>query len=397
MRRLSAKIQNLEESQTLLLTQKARLLQESGIDVVSLTAGEPDFATPGHIKEAALRAIEADFTHYTANQGTSELIGAVIDKFSKDNDLHFSPPQILVSTGAKQSIFNALSAILNPGDEVVIPAPYWVSYPAIVRLADGVPVTVPFPSSSGFRPDIRLLRRAIGPKARVLILNTPCNPTGVVFTRAEVEEIARIVKETNITVISDEIYEKMVFDGKEHVSIGSIETIRDQVVTVNGVSKSYAMTGWRIGFMGGPEEIIRAAAKVQGQVTNNANSIAQKATVAALRGPQGPIDAMREEFERRRDYVARRLAVPLTEGVRTPQGAMFFFIGVERFFGKTAQGTLIRGPADLAEHLLEHHHVALVPGDAFGAPGHIRLSFAASMADLEKGMDRFLRGLQEIQ
>jgi aspartate aminotransferase len=397
VRHLSIKVRNLEESQTLLLTQKARLLQEAGVDVVSLTAGEPDFPTPAHIKEAALRAIEADFTHYTANQGTAELIGAVVDKFSSDNDLHFSPGQILVSAGAKQSIFNALSAILNPGDEVVIPAPYWVSYPAIVRLADGIPVIASFPAASGFRPDIRLLRRSIGPKTRVLILNTPCNPTGVVLSRSEVEEIAAIVKETNLTVISDEIYEKMVFDGRKHVSIGSFKGIRDQVVTVNGVSKAYAMTGWRIGYMGGPEEIIRAAAKVQGQVTNNANSIAQKATVAALRGPQGPIDAMREEFQLRRDYILRRLSAWGGEGIRNPQGGMFFFLSVEHFFGMRARGNLIRNASDLAEHLIEHHHVALVPGDAFGAPGHIRLSFAASMADLEKGIDRLLRGLQEFQ
>jgi aspartate aminotransferase len=397
VRHLSIKVRNLEESQTLLLTQKARLLQEAGVDVVSLTAGEPDFPTPAHIKEAALRAIEADFTHYTANQGTAELIGAVIDKFSTDNDLHFSPGQVLVSAGAKQSIFNALSAILNPGDEVIIPAPYWVSYPAIVRLADGVPVIAPFPARSGFRPDLRLLRRAIGPRTRVLILNTPCNPTGIVFTRSEVEEIAAIVKETNLTVISDEIYEKMVFDGRKHVSIGSFKGIRDQVVTVNGVSKAYAMTGWRIGYMGGPEEIIRAAAKVQGQVTNNANSIAQKATVAALRGPQGPIDAMRDEFARRRDYILGRLSSWAGEGVRSPEGAMFFFLGVEHLFGMKARGTLIRNASDIAEHLLEHHHLALVPGDAFGAPDHLRLSFAASMTDLEKGIDRLLRGLQEIQ
>ena len=367
------------------------------MDVVSLTAGEPDFPTPAHIKEAALRAIEADFTHYTANQGTAELIEAVIDKFSSDNDLHFSPDQVLVSSGAKHSIFNALCAILNPGDEVIIPAPYWVSYPAIVRLADGVPVILPFEAATGFRPDVRRLRRAIGPKTRVLILNTPCNPTGIVFTRSEVEEIAAMVKETNLTVISDEIYEKMVFDGRKHVSIGSLKGIRDQVVTVNGVSKAYAMTGWRIGYMGGPEEIIRAAGKVQGQVTNNANSIAQKATVAALRGPQGPIDAMRTQFQLRRDYVARRLSAREGGEVRSPEGAMFFFPGVERCFGMRARGNLIRNASDLAEHLLEHHHVALVPGEAFGAPGHIRLSFAASMGDLEKGMDRLLRGLQEIQ
>lgn len=397
MRHLSTKVRNLEESQTLLLTQKARLLQEAGVDVVSLTAGEPDFPTPAHIKEAALRAIEADFTHYTANQGTAELIGAVIDKFSTDNDLHFSPDQVLVSAGAKQSIFNALTAILNPGDEVIIPAPYWVSYPAIVRLADGVPVITSFPAATGFRPDVRLLRRAIGPKTRVLILNTPCNPTGIVFTRSEVEEIAAIVKETNLTVISDEIYEKMAFDGRKHVSIGSFKGIRDQVVTVNGVSKAYAMTGWRIGYMGGPEEIIRAAGKVQGQVTNNANSIAQKATVAALRGPQGPIDAMRDEFQRRRDYIVRRLSAGGRGEVRSPEGAMFFFLSVKHCFGMKARGKPIRSAADVVEHLLEHHHLALVPGDAFGAPGYVRLSFAASTADLEKGLDRLLRGLQEFQ
>jgi aspartate aminotransferase len=205
------------------------------------------------------------------------------------------------------------------------------------------------------------------------------------------------VKETNLTGISDEIYEKMVFDGRKHVSIGSFKGIRDQVVTVNGVSKAYAMTGWRIGYMGGPEEIIRAAGKVQGQVTNNANSIAQKATVAALRGPQGPIDAMRDEFQLRRDYILRRLPAWGGGTALSPEGAMFFFLSVEHFFGLKARGNLIRGDRDVVEHLLEHHHVALVPGDAFGAPGHIRLSFAASMADLEKGMDRLLRGLQEIQ
>jgi aspartate aminotransferase len=397
MRPLSLKIGNLEESQTLLLTQKARLLQEAGVDVVSLTAGEPDFATPPHIKEAAIRAIEADFTHYTANQGTAELIGAVIDKFSADNGLRFTPSQVLVSTGAKQSLFNALSAILNPGDEVLIPAPYWVSYPAIVRLADGVPVIASFTSASGFRPEASLLRRAIGPRTRVLLLNTPCNPTGVVFTRGEIEEIAALVKETNLTVIADEIYEKMVFDGREHVSIGAVSGIRDQVVTVNGVSKAYAMTGWRIGYMGGPEEIIRAAGKVQGQVTNNANSIAQKATVAALRGPQGPIDAMRGEFQSRRDYIAHRLASAGWSDVPVPEGAMFFFLDVKRFFGKKVRGVTLAGSADVVAYLLEHHHVALVPGDAFGAPAHIRLSFAASMADLEKGVDRLLGGLQEIQ
>ncbi|MEW6509333.1 MAG: pyridoxal phosphate-dependent aminotransferase [Bacteroidota bacterium] len=395
MRALSRKILDLEESQTLAFTQRARAMKESGIDIVSLTAGEPDFPTPRHIKEAAIKAIEADFTHYTANQGTPELIDAIIDKFSSDNDLHFSPSQILVSSGAKQSIFNALRAILNPGDEVVVPAPYWVSYPPMVRLADGVPVIVP-PADSGFRPDARAIRRAIGPKTRALILNSPCNPTGVVFTRSELEEIAAVVKEAGITVISDEIYEKVVFDGRKHFSIGSLKSISNQVVTVNGVSKAYAMTGWRIGYMGGPEEIIRAAAKVQGQVTNHANAIAQKATVAALRGPQRPIDEMTGEFQRRRDRVVERLGELPRTRIRPPEGAMFLFFTVAPYLGKSVSSGMIRNPADLVVHLLERHRVALVPGDPFGSPDCVRLSFACSMADLEKGLDRVVAGFREL-
>lgn len=397
MHPLSRKILEIEESQTLAFSQKARLLQEAGRDVVSLTAGEPDFPTPRHIKEAAIRAIEADFSHYTANQGTPDLIEAVRDKFSADNGLHFSPSQIIASSGAKQSIYNALRALLNPGDEVVIPVPYWVSYPAMVRLADGHPVFASPRPGGGFRPDPRAIRNAVGPKTRVLILNTPCNPTGVVMTPAELEEIAAIVRETGIAVISDEIYEKVVFDGRRHMSIGAIKSIAGQVVTVNGVSKAYAMTGWRLGYMGGPEEVIRAAAKVQGQVTNHPNAIAQKATIAALRGPQGPIEEMTEEFRRRRDYVAGRLAVLQRLRVRPPDGAMFFFFNVEGYFGSASPAGPIRNALDCVMHLLERHHVALVPGDGFGDPRCVRLSFACSMRELEKGLDRVVAGLKELE
>ncbi len=397
MQPLSRKILEIEESQTLAFSQKARVMKDAGKDVVSLTAGEPDFPTPRHVKEAAIRAIEADFSHYTANQGTPELIEAVIDKFSADNGLHFSPAQVIVSSGAKQSIFNALRALLNPGDEVVIPVPYWVSYPAMVRLADGHPVFAAPRPGSEFRPDPRAIRKAIGPKTRVLILNTPCNPTGVVMTPAEVEEIASIVRETGITVISDEIYEKVVFDGRRHMSIGAIKSIADQVVTVNGVSKAYAMTGWRIGYMGGPEAVIRAAAKVQGQVTNHPNSIAQKATIAALRGPQGPIEEMTEEFRRRRDYVAGRFSTLQRLPVHTPDGAMFFFFSVEAYCGSSSPAGRIKNALDLVMHLLERHHVALVPGEGFGDPRCVRLSFACAMSELEKGMDRLVAGLQELE
>jgi aspartate aminotransferase len=397
MHQLSRKIRDIEESQTLAFSQKARLLKEAGKDVVSLTAGEPDFPTPGHIKEAAIRAIEADFSHYTANQGTPDLIEAVIDKFAADNGLQFSPAQVMVSSGAKQCIFNALRALLNPGDEVVIPAPYWVSYPAMVRLADGRPVIVPPRAGGGFRPDPRALRKAIGPKTRVLILNSPNNPTGVVQSASELEEIAAVVKETGIAVISDEIYEKVVFDGRRHKSIGAIKSIAQQVVTVNGVSKAYAMTGWRIGYMGGPEEVIQAAGKIQGQVTNHPNSIAQKATIAALRGPQGPIEAMTAEFRRRRDYVADRCSVLRRVRVPPPDGAMFFFFNVEPYFGSAAPAGVIRNALDLVMHLLERHNVALVPGDGFGDPRCVRLSFACSMSELEKGMDRLVAGLKELE
>jgi aspartate aminotransferase len=393
---LSRKIQDLDESQTLALTQKVRAMKLAGIDVIGFTAGEPDFPTPRHIKEAAIMAIEADETHYTANEGTAELLGAVVEKFAADNGLQFSPSQVMVSAGAKQCIYNALRAILNPGDEVVIPAPYWVSYPAMVRLADGVPVIAHLPMDRGFRPDARTIRKAISPKTRVLILNTPGNPTGTVFTRSETEELAALVRGTGILVISDEIYEKVIFDRREHVSIGAIKSVRDQVITVNGVSKSYAMTGWRIGYMGGPEPVIRAAAKVQGQVTNNANSVAQKATVAALRGPQQPIADMTAEFERRRNYVMQRIAaIPDIEAWK-PDGAMFVFFGVEKYFGRSVSGRIVRTCGDIVEHLIERHHVALVPGEAFGEPRCVRLSFACAMKDIERGMDRLVRGFSEI-
>jgi aspartate aminotransferase len=394
---LSRKIQDLEESQTIALTQKARAMKLNGIDVVSFTAGEPDFPTPRHIKDAAIRAIETDCTHYTANEGSAELLAAVSEKFARDNGLEFTPAQLMVSAGAKQCIYNALRAILNPGDEVLIPAPYWVSYPAMVRMADGVPVIVPMSIAGGFRPDARALRKALTPKTRVLILNTPGNPTGSVFTREETEALAELVRTTGITVISDEIYEKVVFDSRKHLSIGAIPAIRDQVITVNGVSKAYAMTGWRIGYMGGPEPLIRAAAKVQGQVTNNANSIAQKATVAALRGPEAPIAEMTAEFERRRNYVMTRIAAVPGIEAREPDGAMFLFFSAENYLGRTAHGATVRTASDLVEYLMERHHVALVPGDAFGDARCIRLSFACSMHDLERGMDRLVRGFDELR
>ncbi|MBI4535265.1 MAG: pyridoxal phosphate-dependent aminotransferase [Ignavibacteriae bacterium] len=393
---LSRKVQGVEESQTLALSAKARSMKEAGVDVISLTAGEPDFPTPRHVKEAAIKAIEANFTHYTANQGIPELLDAIVKKFGEDNDLHFETNQILVSSGAKQSIFNALQAICNKGDEVVIISPFWVSYPEMVKLADATPVIVKTCADDGFRVDRRRLRQSIHPKTKALIINSPGNPTGVVYTRSEMEDIAAIVKETGIFVITDEIYEKVIYDGSRHFSLGSIKSIRDQVITINGVSKAYAMTGWRIGFMGGPAKVMEEAAKVQSQVTSNPNSIAQKATVAALLGPTSDLEMMVREFHRRRDLVYKSLSSIPYLGVQPPGGAFYFLFDIQKYYGKRFKNQLIKNSNDMARYLLEHHHVALVPGVAFGADDCLRMSYACSMTDLEKGVNRIKQGLEAL-
>ncbi len=397
MHPLSRKVQSVEESQTLALTAKARRLKDSGIDVISLTAGEPDFPTPRHVKEAAIKAIEANFTHYTANQGTPDLIQAILRKFSSDNDIHLEPGQILVSNGAKQSIFNALQAICNKGDEVVIISPYWVSYPEMVKLVDAVPVIVKTSVESGFRPDLRAIRRAINQKTKAIIINSPGNPTGVVYAQSELEDLALIVQETGIFVISDEIYEKVIYDAKRHFSIGSRRGMQDYVITVNGVSKAYAMTGWRIGYMGGPLPVVESAAKVQSQVTSNANSIAQKATVAALSGPTGDIDKMVEQFRLRRDSAINSLQEIPGVIVRQPEGAFYVFFQVKNFYGRKFKGQLIKNSADVSRHLLEHYHVATVPGFAFGDDACVRISYACSLTEIEKGTKRIKEGLLALQ
>jgi aspartate aminotransferase len=392
MRPLSQKVREIANSQTLAFTMKAGQLKEKGIDVVSLTAGEPDFPTPPLIKEAAVRAIAADFTHYTPNQGTRELIQAIITKFDADNDLRFSPEQILVSSGAKHSVFNALEAICDPGDEILLFSPYWVSYPEMIRLADGVPVIVPTSIEEGFRPDANRLEGAVTSRSKAIILNSPVNPTGVVYSQKELEDIAAVAQRHGLYIISDEIYEKVTFDRCKHLSIGALRKVRDQVVTVNGMSKAYAMTGWRLGYMGGPALVIEAAAKVQSQVTSNANSIAQKAAYAALCSPIPELERMRREFERRRDGGLEMLSAIAGVKVLPPQGAMYFFFDVRGFLGSN-----VRTSTDLALYLLEHHHVGVVPGAAFGDDGCLRISFACSMEDLRKGIERIKTGLQELQ
>ena len=397
MKSLSHKVQRIEESSTLAFTQLARRMQTEGVDVANLTAGEPDFPTPPHVKMAAVRAIEENFTHYTANQGIPELIAAIAAKFERDNNLRFGKSQILVSCGAKHSIYNALQAICNAGDEVVIAAPYWVTYPEIVKLVDARPVIVSASREAGFKISAAQLRKAVNAKTKAFIFNSPGNPSGNAYTQGEIEELADVVKESGIFVISDEIYEKVIYDGVRHFSIGSIRAIADQVITVNGVSKAYAMTGWRIGYLGAAGPVSEAAAKVQSQVTSNASSVSQRAAAVALSAPEGDVGEMVKEFNRRRDFAYRELSrIPGIE-CHEPKGAFYLFPSMKTVLGKRINGALIRDDMDLAHFLLREEHVAVVPGGAFGAKDHLRLSYACSMKELEKGLDRIASGCKKLR
>jgi aspartate aminotransferase len=397
MTELSRKINALEESQTLLLNARARQLKDSGIRVISFAAGEPDFPSPPHVKEAAIRAIVQDFTKYTPNEGIKELRDAISEKLLRENGIRVRPNQILVSAGAKQSVYNALQAICNPGDEVVFLSPYWVSYPALVRLADANPVVVPTRRENGYRLEPGRLREAFSKKTKALILNSPCNPTGTVSSEEDMAELVRIIEETGVFLISDEVYEKIIYDGRRHLSPGAFEEIREKVITINSVSKSFAMTGWRIGYMAGREDVVRAAALVQGHMLSCVNSVAQKAAVAAISGPGTEAAAMAKEFERRRDVAVHELRAILDLGVVLPEGAMFFFLGIGAYLGRSFKGKVLRTSSDLASYLLEERHVALVPGGAFGEGDALRLSFCCPTDELTEGIHRLRQGLLDLR
>jgi aspartate aminotransferase len=394
--KLSKKVTSVEKSKTLVLSAIARQMQAEGIDVVSLAAGEPDFPTPMHVKEAAIRAIEENFTKYTSNEGIPELRKAIAEKFRRDNNLHFEPSQILVSCGAKHAIYNALQAICNRGDEVIVIAPYWVSYPEMVKLADGVPKVLTATDTRNGKISPQQLSRAITRRTKALLFNSPSNPSGVVYSREEIEGIAEVVKRKGIYVISDEIYEKVIYGDVKHVSIGSIEEIQDQVITVNGVSKAYSMTGWRIGYLGAREEITAAAAKIQSQVTSNATSISQRAALAALTGSDEPIKAMVEEFKRRRDFFCRELQSIEGFDCPIPEGAFYVFPNIKKLLGISYNGRKIANSDDLSEYFLQEAHVATVPGTAFGSKEHIRLSYACSMKDLATAARRLREGVERL-
>jgi len=385
---LSDRINSLPVSATLAMAAKARELKNQGIDIIGLSLGEPDFNTPEFIKEAAIQAVHDNYNSYTPVDGYPELKDAICSKFKRDNGLDYSPSQIVVSTGAKQSIANAVQVLINPGDEVLLPAPYWVSYSAIALLAEGVPVEIPSSIDTDFKISPEQLEAAITPKTKMVIFNSPNNPSGSVYTEAEYRALAKVLdKYPDIYVLSDEIYEHINY-GVGNFSFAAIESMYDRTITVNGVAKAFAMTGWRIGYIGAPEWIAKACTKMQGQITSGANCIAQRATIAALEAPVSNIQYMIDEFESRREMVLELLGN--IEGFRLnqPKGAFYVFPDVSAFFGKTLQGVTIENASDFALFLLEKAHVATVTGEAFGSPDCIRISYAASLENLKEAIKR---------
>ena len=394
---LSSRARGLKPSPTLAINAKAKSMQAQGIKVVSFGAGEPDFDTPENIKRAAIKAIQEGFTKYTAVGGIDELKDAIIQKLKRDNQLTYKRSEVLVSCGGKHSFYNLAQALFDQGDEVIIPAPYWVSYPPMVLLAGAAPVIIGTREEDNFKITPEGLKRAITPKTKALVLNSPSNPTGSAYTKKDLERIAEIAISSNFFVISDEIYEKIVYDGFEFRSIASLgEEIRKRTIIVHGVAKTYAMTGWRIGYTAGPEEIISAMNNIQSQSTSNPTSISQKASVEALIGSQDEVKKMVSAFAQRRNYIVDRLNE--IEGVSCykPIGAFYVFPNFSHYYGKTYQGKKINNSTGLADFFLDVARVAVVPGVEFGADPFERLSYATSMEDIREGIDRIEEALKRL-
>ena len=394
---LSTRVQNLAESETLKMAHMARELKALGHDVISLSLGEPDFDTPDHVKEAAFQALKDGYTKYTPVSGLPELTKAISEKFKRDNNLDYRPEQIVVSNGAKQTIYNLCQALLNPGDEVVMFAPYWVSYYEIVKLSDGVPVCVYAGVDLDFKPTPEQLDAAITARTKFVMFSSPCNPTGTVFTREELEAYAQVVaKHEHVLIVSDEIYEYINFT-HEHISIGSFPAVKDRTITVNGFAKGFAMTGWRLGYMGAPKYVADACVKIQGQVTSGAASFSQKAGAVALMSDMAPTEAMREAFRERRDIVISMLEeIP---GIKTnvPDGAFYVFPEISSYFGKSDGQTVISNADDFCDYIMSTAYVGLVSGAAFGDPNCFRLSYAASETQLREAVRRMKEALSRLK
>lgn len=395
---LSKKAQAVKPSSTLAITAKAKELKAQGIDVVGFGAGEPDFNTPDNICNAAIEAIKSGFTKYTPASGTVELKEAISKKFKEFNGLDYKPNQIVISNGGKHSLTNVFTCILNPGDEVIIPAPYWLSYPEMVKLADGVPVTILAKKENQYKVTVEELESVLTDKTKAIVLNTPSNPTGMLYTREELEKIAAFAVEKDIYVVSDEMYENLVYGEQKHISIAGLnDEIYKRTITVSGLAKSYSMTGWRIGYTGSSEEIAKLMGSVQSHATSNPNSIAQKAAVEALNGPQDAVVAMRKEFDERRKYMFERVTNMPLVSVIEPKGAFYCFIDVADVVKKSYKGEVVKTAARMAEILIQDYNVAVVPCEDFGVEAHIRLSYAISIEQIKKGLDRIETFIKELQ
>ena len=395
---LSKKAQAVKPSSTLAITAKAKELKAQGIDVVGFGAGEPDFNTPDNICNAAIEAIKSGFTKYTPASGTVELKEAISKKFKELNGLDYKPNQIVISNGGKHSLTNVFTCILNPGDEVIIPAPYWLSYPEMVKLADGVPVTILAKKENQYKVTVEELESVFTDKTKAIVLNTPSNPTGMLYTKEELEKIAAFAVEKDIYVVSDEMYENLVYGEQKHISIAGLnDEIYKRTITVSGLAKSYSMTGWRIGYTGSSEEIAKLMGSVQSHATSNPNSIAQKAAVEALNGPQDAVVAMRKEFDERRKYMFERITNMPLVSVIEPKGAFYCFIDVADVVKKSYKGEVVKTAARMAEILIQDYNVAVVPCEDFGVEAHIRLSYAISIEQIKKGLDRIETFIKELQ
>lgn len=396
--KISDRIAGLSESVTLAITARAKAMKAAGKDVIGFGAGEPDFDTPANIREAAVRAINEGCTRYTPVGGIPELKCAIINKFSLDNALNYTPDEVIVSCGAKHSLYNLFQALLDPGDEVIIPSPYWVTYPAVVSLTGARPVILRTSLDSGFKVSPDELRAAITERTRAVIINSPSNPTGSLYTEAELAGLAEVACEKDILIVSDEIYEKLCYGGHPAPSIASVsEEVKARTVVVNGVSKAYAMTGWRIGYAAGPAEIIKGMAKLQSQSTSNPTSISQWAAVEALSGPQDAVDNMVAEFTKRRDVIVEGLRAIPGITCNSPEGAFYVFADFSARYGRSSGDGIINSSLAMAGYLLEDAGLALVPGSAFGEDGFLRISFATSMKNITSGIKRLGEAIGELR
>jgi aspartate aminotransferase len=395
--KLSKKAGKISPSLTLAITAKAKKMKAEGIDVIGFGAGEPDFNTPENIQNAAIDAIKKGKTRYTAASGIVELKEAICEKFKNDNNLDYTTSQIIISTGAKQCLANTFQAILNPGEEVIVAVPYWVSYPELIKLADGVPVLVKTTEENHFKYSIDDLKNAITKNTKAILLNSPNNPTGTVYDEKELKAIAEIAKEHDLLIISDEIYEKLLYGADKHISIASIsDDAYNRTIVINGVSKSYAMTGWRIGYAAAKEEMVKLMSNIQSHTTSNPNSIAQYASLEALTGKQEDVKLMIKEFKKRRDFMVARVNSINNVSCIMPKGAFYVMVNISKILGNKIDGEVIKDSLDFARVLLEKEKVAVIPGAAFGVDEYVRLSYATSMENIKEGLNRIENFVKEI-